>query len=107
MMKNALGSLMQQAQKMQEEFQKMQQDLAALEVQGESGAGLVRIVMTGKREVKRVSIDDSLLGDDKDMLEDLIAAAVNDAVNKVTTLKQEKMSALTAGLPLPSMFFSQ
>jgi DNA-binding YbaB/EbfC family protein len=103
-MKNALGSLMQQAQKMQEEFQKTQDELATLEVTGESGAGLVKIVMTGKREVRKVSIDSSLVGDDKDMLEDLVAAAINDAVHKVAKLKQEKMSSLTAGIPIPPGF---
>jgi DNA-binding YbaB/EbfC family protein len=103
-MKNALGNLMQQAQKMQEELQKTQDELAALEVTGESGAGLVKIVMTGKREVRKVSIDPSLVGDDKDMLEDLVAAAVNDAVHKVAKLKQEKMSSLTAGIPIPPGF---
>ena len=79
-MKNALGNIMQQAQKMQEDFQKAQEELAAMEVQGESGGGLVKILMTGKREVRKIEIDDSLVGDDKDMLEDLVAAAVNDAV---------------------------
>lgn len=103
-MKNALGNLMQQAQKMQEELQKSQEELAALEVVGESGAGLVKIVMTGKREVRKVSIDPSLVSDDKDMLEDLVAAAINDAVHKVGKLKQEKMSALTAGMPIPPGF---
>lgn len=103
-MKNALGNLMQQAQKMQEDFQKSQEELAALEVTGEAGAGLVKIVMTGKREVRKVSIDPSLVGDDKDMLEDMVAAAINDAVHKVAKLKQEKMSSLTAGIPLPPGF---
>lgn len=103
-MKNALGNLMQQAQKMQEELQKTQEELAALEVVGESGAGLVQIVMTGKREVRKVSIDPSLVGDDRDMLEDLVAAAINDAVRKVAKLKQEKMASLTAGLPIPPGF---
>lgn len=103
-MKNTLGNLMQQAQKMQEELQKSQEELAALEVTGESGAGLVKIVMTGKREVRKVSIDSSLVGDDKDMLEDMVAAAINDAVHKVAKLKQEKMSSLTAGIPIPPGF---
>jgi DNA-binding YbaB/EbfC family protein len=103
-MKNAFGNLMQQAQKMQEELQKTQDELAALEVTGESGAGLVKIVMTGKREVRKVCIDPSLVGDDKDMLEDLVAAAINDAVHKVAKLKQEKMSSLTAGIPIPPGF---
>lgn len=103
-MKNALGNIMQQAQKMQEEMKRMQAEIAAMEVSGESGGGLVTILMNGKREVKKVSIDPSLLGDDKDMLEDLVAAAINDAVNKVAKMKKEKMSAITAGLPLPPGF---
>ncbi len=103
-MKNALGNIMQQAQKMQEDFQKAQEELGALEVQGESGAGLVTILMTGKREVRKVSIDDSLVGDDKDMLEDMVAAAINDAVHKVAKLKKEKMAGMTAGIPLPPGF---
>ncbi len=103
-MKNALGNLMQQAQQMQEDFQKAQDELGNLEVQGESGAGLVTILMTGKREVRKVSIDDSLVGDDKDMLQDLVAAAINDAVHKVDKLKKEKMAGLTAGIPLPPGF---
>ncbi len=103
-MKNALGNIMQQAQKMQDDFKKAQEELHALEVEGESGGGLVKILMTGKREVRKVSIDDSLVGDDRDMLEDLVAAAINDAVHKVAKLKKEKMSSLTAGIPLPPGF---
>lgn len=103
-MKNALGNIMQQAQKMQEDLKKAQEELAALEIQGESGGGLVKIVMTGKREVRKVSIDDSLVGDDRDMLEDLVAAAFNDAVHKVAKMKKDKMSSLTAGIPLPPGF---
>jgi len=103
-MKNALGNLMQQAQKMQEDAKKMQEELTALQVIGESGGGLVTIVMTGKREARKVTIDPSLLGDDKDMLEDLVAAAINDAVNKVAKIKKEKMSSLTAGIPMPPGF---
>ncbi|MDO9106854.1 MAG: YbaB/EbfC family nucleoid-associated protein [Methylovulum sp.] len=103
-MKNPLGNLMQQAQKMQEDLKKIQEEIAAMQVQGESGGGLVTIVMTGKREARKVTIDDSLLGEDKDMLEDLVAAAINDAVNKVAKMKKEKMSALTAGMPLPPGF---
>lgn len=103
-MKNALGSLMQQAQKMQEDVKKAQEELANLQVTGESGGGLVTIVMTGKREARKVTIDDSLLGEDKDMLEDLVAAAINDAVNKVAKVKKEKMSAITAGIPMPPGF---
>jgi len=103
-MKNPLGNLMQQAQKMQEDLKKAQEEIAAMQVQGESGGGLVTIVMSGKREAKKVTIDDSLLGEDKDMLEDLVAAAINDAVNKVAKMKKEKMSAVTAGIPLPPGF---
>ncbi len=103
-MKNPLGNLMQQAQQMQENLQKAQEELAAMEVNGESGGGLVKVVMTGKREVRTISIDDSLVGDDKDMLEDLVAAAVNDAVRRVEKLKQEKMSGMTEGLQMPPGF---
>ncbi len=100
-MKGALGNLMQQAQKMQAEMEKAQQELASLEVQGESGGGLVKVVMACNHEVRRINIDDSLVGDDKDMLEDLVAAAMNDAVNKVERTTKERMSGLTAGLNLP------
>jgi DNA-binding YbaB/EbfC family protein len=103
-MKNALGNIMQQAQKMQEDLKKAQEELAMMQVLGESGGGLVTIVMTGKREARKVTIDDSLLGEDKDMLEDLVAAAINDAVNKVGKMKKEKMSDITAGIPLPPGF---
>ncbi|MCQ8103619.1 YbaB/EbfC family nucleoid-associated protein [Methylomonas sp. SURF-2] len=103
-MKNALAGIMQQAQKMQDNFKKVQEELAAMEVQGESGGGLVTIVMTGKREVRKVSIDPSLVGDDKDMLEDLVAAAINDAVHKVGKMKKDKMADVTAGMPLPPGF---
>jgi nucleoid-associated protein EbfC len=103
-MKNALGNIMQQAQKMQEDLKKAQEELALMQVLGESGGGLVTIVMTGKREARKVTIDDSLLGEDKDMLEDLVAAAINDAVNKVAKIKKEKMSDITAGIPLPPGF---
>jgi len=103
-MKNALGNIMQQAQKMQEDLKKAQEELALMQVQGQSGGGLVTIVMTGKREARKVTIDDSLLGEDKDMLEDLVAAAINDAVNKVGKMKKEKMSDITAGIPLPPGF---
>jgi len=103
-MKNALGNIMQQAQKMQEDLKKAQEELALMQVQGESGGGLVTIVMTGKREARKVTIDNSLLGEDKDMLEDLVAAAINDAVNKVAKMKKEKMSDVTAGIPLPPGF---
>ncbi|OAI08963.1 nucleoid-associated protein [Methylomonas methanica] len=104
MMKNALAGIMQQAQKMQDNLKKAQEELGAMEVQGESGGGLVTIVMTGKREVRKVSIDSSLVGDDKDMLEDLVAAAINDAVHKVGKMKKEKMADVTAGIPIPPGF---
>jgi len=100
-MKGGLGNLMKQAQEMQANMQKAQEELANLEVTGESGGGMVRITMTGKHEVRRVSIDDSLLADDKDMLEDLVAAAINDAAHKVEATTQERMSGLTSGINLP------
>jgi nucleoid-associated protein EbfC len=103
-MKNALGNIMQQAQKMQEELKKAQQELEMMQVTGESGGGLVSIVMTGKREARKVTIDPSLVGEDKDMLEDMVAAAINDAVNKVGKMKKERMSEITAGLPIPPGF---
>lgn len=99
-----LGDMMKQAQEMQEKMQNMQSELANVEVCGESGAGLVRIMMTGRHDVKRVSIDPSLLTEDKDMLEDLIAAAVNDAVRRVEEENQKKMSDLTGGLQMPPGF---
>jgi len=102
MMKNQLGELMKQAQAMQENMKKAQAAIAALEVEGEAGAGMVKVVMTGRHDVKRVSLDASLLSEDKDVLEDLIAAAVNDAVRKVEVATQEKMSGLSAGLALPA-----
>lgn len=101
-MKGGIGNLMKQAQAMQESMQKAQDELASLEVTGESGGGMVKITMTGKHEVRRVVIDDSLMADDKDMLEDLVAAAINDAVHKVESTTQERMSGLTNGLNLPA-----
>ena len=100
-MKSALGNMLQQAQKMQEDFKRAQEEIAALEVTGEAGGGLVTIVMTGKREARKVHIDPSLVGEDKDMLEDLVAAAFNDAIRRAETVSAEKMSKLTAGMPLP------
>ena len=100
-MKGGLGNLMKQAQEMQANMQKAQEEIASLEVSGESGGGMVKITMTGKYEARRVSIDDSLLGDDKDMLEDLVAAAINDASHKVEATTQERMAGLTNGLNLP------
>ena len=99
--KGQLAGLMRQAQQMQENMQKMQDQLASVEVEGQAGAGLVRVVMTCKHDVRRVAIDASLLSDDKDMLEDLVAAAVNDAVRKIEAKVQEKMAGFGAGLGLP------
>jgi len=101
MMKGQLAGLMKQAQQMQDNMRKMQEQLASMEVEGQSGAGMVKVVMTCKHDVKRISIDPSLVGDDKEMLEDLVAAAVNDAVRRVETTVQEKMGSLTAGMGLP------
>jgi DNA-binding YbaB/EbfC family protein len=95
---------MKQAQAMQDNMKKMQEQLASVEVEGQAGAGMVKVIMTCKNDVKRVTIDPSLLGDDKDMLEDLVAAAFNDAVRKAEATSQEKMAGLTAGLPLPPGF---
>jgi len=101
-MKGGIGNIMKQAQQMQEDMQKAQEEIAKMKVTGESGAGLVKITMTGKHDVKNVIIDPTLLGEDKDMLEDLIAAAVNDANRRVENMTQEKMSGLTAGMNLPA-----
>ncbi len=104
-MKNQLGDLMQQAQKMQEKMQEAQQKLAELEVTGESGAGLVKIVLTGKHEARSLSIDPSLIADnDQEMLEDLIVSAINDAVRKVESESKDSMANMTAGIPLPPGF---
>ena len=103
-MKNQLAGLMKQAQQMQENMKKVQEELASTEVEGQSGAGMVKVIMTCRHDVKRVTIDDSLLKDDKDMLEDLIAAAMNDAVRKVESTVQQKMAGVTSGLPLPPGF---
>lgn len=104
MMKGGIGGLMKQAQMMQENMKKMQEQLASVEVEGAAGAGMVRVTMTCRYDVKRVAIDPSLLADDKDMLEDLVAAAMNDAVRKVESTSQEKMGALTSGMGLPPGF---
>ena len=107
MMKNQLAGLMKQAQQMQENMQKMQAQLGAVEVEGQAGAGMVKVTMNCQYGVRRVAIDDSLLkdnSDDKEMLEDLIAAAINDAVRRVESTRQEKMSGMTAGLPMPPGF---
>ncbi len=103
-MKDGLQGLMQQVQKVQENMQRMQEELANLEVTGEAGAGMVSVVMNGRHEVRRVSIDPDVLGEDKEMLEDLLAAAVNDAVRKVEASNREKMSGLASGMNLPPGF---
>jgi DNA-binding YbaB/EbfC family protein len=103
-MKGGLGDMMKKAQEMQENMQKAQSELASKEVTGEAGGGLVSVVMRGTHEVNRVSIDRSLIGEDVDMLEDLIAAAVNDAVHKVEKTNQAAMQEMTAGLNLPPGF---
>ncbi len=104
MMKNQLAGLMKQAQAMQDNLRRAQEELASIEVEGQSGAGLVKVVMTCKHDVRRVAIDPSLLAEDKDMLEDLVAAAVNDAVRRVEATTQEKMGRLAAGMPqIPGM----
>jgi DNA-binding YbaB/EbfC family protein len=100
-MKGGLGNLMKQAQKMQAELQKAQEEVAKAEVQGQSGGGLVKITINGKHEVRRVEIDESLIGDDKEMLEDLVAAAMNDAVHRLEEHTRETMSGVTAGINLP------
>lgn len=101
---NGLGDLMKQAQQMQANMQKMQEDLAKAEVKGEAGAGLVAVVMNGRHDVKRVQIDASLMTEDKEMLEDLLAAAVNDAVRKIETQNREQMAKMTAGMGIPADF---
>jgi nucleoid-associated protein EbfC len=101
MMKQQLAGLMKQAQQMQENMKRAQDELAQTEVEGASGAGLVKVVMTCKHDVKRITIDPSLLADDKDMLEDLVAAAFNDGLRRAEEVSAEKMGKLTAGMPLP------
>jgi len=100
-MKGGLGNLMKQAQLMQDNMKKLQGELATTEVEGQSGSGMVKVVMTGRHEVKRVTIDPRLLAEEREMLEDLVAAAVNDAVRRIEAMTQEKMAGVTAGLPLP------
>ena len=101
MMKGQLAGLMKQAQAMQDNMKRAQDELAVIEVEGQSGAGLVKVVMTCKHDVKRITIDPSLLADDKDMLEDLVAAAFNDGVRRAEEVSSEKMGKLTAGMPMP------
>lgn len=102
-MKGGLGKIMQQAQKMQEDMRKAQEELASIEVTGSAGGGLVSVVMTCRHDVRKVEIDPELMSDDKEVLEDLVAAAVNDAVRKIEKTTQEKMSGLTAGLNIPGL----
>ena len=104
MMKGQMAGLMQQAQKMQENMKRMQDELAATEVEGQSGAGAVKVTMSCKHDVRRVAIDPSLVGDDKDMLEDLVAAAFNDALRRAEEVSQQQMASVTAGMPLPPGF---
>ena len=104
MLKGGMGNIMKQAQKMQEQMQQAQSDLAKAEFIGTAGAGLVQVVMTGRHDVKRVELDGSLLSEDKEMLEDLLAAAVNDAVRKVEQASQSNMSDMTAGMGMPAGF---
>jgi DNA-binding YbaB/EbfC family protein len=104
MMKNQLAGLMKQAQQMQDNLKRAQEELAQLEVEGQSGAGLVKVVMTCRHDVKRVSIDPSLVGEDRDMLEDLVAAAFNDAVRRVEATTQEKLAGFAGGMGMPPGF---
>lgn len=101
MMKNQLAGLMKQAQAVQENMKKAQEAIAAMEIEGQSGGGLVKVLLTGRHDVKRVTIDPSLLDEDRDMLEDLVAAAFNDAVRKIDAASQAKLAGLSAGLGLP------
>jgi nucleoid-associated protein EbfC len=103
-MKGPLANLMQQAQRMQEEMQRAQEELAKLEVTGSAGGGVVSVLMSGRHEVRRVTIDRKLFADDPEMAEDLVAAAVNDAVNKVAEMTQQRMGNLTSGMNLPPGF---
>ncbi|MDN5925381.1 MAG: YbaB/EbfC family nucleoid-associated protein [Xanthomonadales bacterium] len=100
-MRGQIGQLMQQAQQMQEQMKRAQEELANMEVIGQAGGGMVKITMSGRHEVRRVEIDPSLLGDDKEMAEDIVAAAINDAVNKIAEATQQRMGGLTQGLNLP------
>jgi DNA-binding YbaB/EbfC family protein len=103
-MKPNIGDLMKQAQQLQEQMQKAQEKIANIEVTGEAGAGLVKVVMTGRHDVKRVSIDPSVLTEDKEILEDLLAAAVNDAVRRVEESNREMMAGVTQGMNIPAGF---
>ncbi len=101
-MKGGIGGMMKQAQKMQEDMQKAQQEIANMEVEGQAGGGMVSVVMNGRHELRSVNIDESLMKDDKDMIEDLVAAAVNDAVRKIEQASSSKMSGVTSGMNLPA-----
>lgn len=101
---NGMGDMMKKAQKMQEEMQKAQEEIARLEVTGEAGAGLIKVTMTGRHDVRKVDIDPSLMSEDKDILEDLLAAAVNDAVRRVEDNQKERMSGMASGMGLPPGF---
>ena len=105
-MKSPLGSIMKQAQAVQENLKKAQEELARMEVTGSSGGGLVEVTMTCRHDIRKVSIDESLMGDDREVLEDLVAAAVNDAVRRVEKVSQEKMGSLTSGLNIPDLNLS-
>lgn len=104
MFKGGMGNIMKQAQQLQDKMQKAQEEIANMEVVGEAGAGMVKVTMLGNHNVKRVEIDESLMEDDKELIEDLVAAAVNDAVRRVSETSQEKMSDVTGGMPLPPGF---
>ena len=101
MMKGAMGGMMRKAQQMQEDMKKAQEEIANMEVEGQSGGGMVKVLMNGRHELRKVDLDDSLMSDDKEMIEDLVAAAVNDAVRKIEQQSSERMSDVTAGLDLP------
>lgn len=103
-MMNDMGDMMKKAQKMQEEMQKAQEEIAKAEVTGEAGAGLVKVTMNGRHDVRKVDIDSSLMSEEKDILEDLLAAAVNDAVRRVEENQKEKMSGMMSGMGLPPGF---
>lgn len=101
MMKGAMGNMMRQAQKMQEDMKKAQEEVANMEAEGQAGGGMVKVLMNGRHELRKVELDDSLMSDDKEMIEDLLAAAVNDAVRKIEQQSSERMSSVTEGLNLP------
>jgi len=103
-MKGGFGNLLKQAQQMQEDFKRVQEDLANVEITGESGGGMVKVIMTGRHDVRRVTLDPALLKEEKEMLEDLLAAAVNDANRRVEQASQDKLAGLTAGMGLPPGF---